>query len=120
MATPVEACVAEFVRMAGGQARGLQSFLPRDLHVIEVNELRVLDLTGEDARKLVGIDLQDIEARDSSPCQEIGMAAHYLGFQGVLAPSATHIGFVLAAFERNIGRGQLVVSETRPLDSLLS
>jgi RES domain-containing protein len=120
LATPVEACVAEFMRRAKGQARGVQSFLPRDLHVISVRELQVVDLTGERARVSVGIRLVDIEDVDRSACQQVGEAAHYLGFQGVLAPSATHVGLVLACFERNIQRGQLTVERTIPLDSVLS
>jgi RES domain-containing protein len=120
LATPIEACVAEFMRRAKGQARGVQSFLPRDLHVISVHELQVVDLTVEDARKAVGIRLENIEGADRSACQEVGQAAHYLGFQGILAPSATHVGLVLACFERNIQRGQLTVRSTFPLDTVLS
>lgn len=120
LATPVEACVAEFMRQAQGQARGIQSFLPRDLHVISVHELQVVDLTVDEARASVGIRLENIEDKDRSACQEVGRAAHYLGLQGILAPSATHVGLVLACFERNIQRGQLTVERTIPLDSVLS
>lgn len=120
LATPVEACVAEFLQMARGQARGVQSFLPRDLHVVAVRELEVLDVTTQEAMSSLGISLTDIERSERSLCQEVGEAAHYLGLQGLLAPSATHVGYVLAAFERNVRRGQLSVTETRPLSSLLS
>ena len=119
-AMPEEACVAEFMRLAQGQAHGVQSFLPRDLHVVTVDSLEVLDLRTRRGRDAVGLDLSDIESADRSSCQEVGRAAHYLGVQGILAPSATHVGLVLAAFERNIRRGQLIIKETRPLASVLS
>jgi len=120
LAFPQSACVAEFIRLAQGQARGVDSFLPRDLHTIRVENIDVLDLTTQKARNAVGITMNDIDSVDRSACQEVGGAAHYLGIQGVLAPSATRIGFVLAAFERNLRRGQLTLLETRPLASVLA
>ena len=101
--------------MAEGQGRGPASFLPRDLHVIRATELRLADLTAEGALESVGLSLGLIRADDWSPCQMVGQAAHYLGLQGILAPSATDLGFVIAAFEPALKRGQLVVEETRPL-----
>ena len=119
LAKPEAACVAEFMKLTQGQAKGVQSFLPRDLHTITVTDLQVLDLTSEDARSSVGIEMLDIEDSDRSRCQEIGEAAHYLGLQGILAPSATHVGTVIAVFERNTRRGQLILVETKPLASVL-
>jgi len=115
LALPEEACLEEFMRLARGQARGVASFLPRDLHVVQVSALEVLDLSVESARKAVGISQADIESDDRSLCQDVGRAAYFLGLQGILAPSATRAGFVLAAFERNVRRSQLTVIETRPL-----
>ena len=115
LALPEEACVAEFLRMAEGQGRGAQSFLPRDLHVIDVNALNVLDLTAEAALRAIGLSMGDIASEDWSTCQAVGQTAHYLGMQGIVAPSATGVGLVIAAFEPAINRGQIVVRETRPL-----
>jgi RES domain-containing protein len=120
LATPEDACVAEFMRLAKGQAKGAQSFLPRDLHEITVVDLELLDLTSEGARKTVAITLSDIERADRGRCQSIGEAAQFVGLQGVLAPSATGVGLVLAVYERQVRRGQLTVLETRPLASILT
>jgi RES domain-containing protein len=120
LAMPKEACVAEFIRMAEGQARGVSSFLPRDLHTVAVRGLDVLGLDDEERLARVGLGLRDIQASNRSACQEVGEAAHYLGLQGVLAPSATETGLVLAVFERNMRRGQLELVESEPIGPLLS
>jgi RES domain-containing protein len=115
LAFPEEACVAEFKRMAEGQGRGPDSFLPRDLHLIDVSELNVLDLTAESSLRRLHLSMADIAGEDWTKCQKVGEAAHLLGLQGILAPSATSLGFVIAAFETNLQRGQLIVRETRAL-----
>lgn len=119
LAFPVAACVAEFVRMAEGQAKGVESFQPRDLHEVIVKDLGVLDLRSRKAREAVRIEISDIENDDRSACQEIGRHAQYLGVHAILAPSATRVGSALAAYERNVQRGQLTVRNTRPLASVL-
>lgn len=116
LAMPEAACVAEFLRMAQGQARGPASFLPRDLHEISAREIRVIDLTHTSARRRAGITLADIRAADRTACQRAGAVANQLGVQGILAPSATREGIVIAAFEPHLRRGQLTVTSTRPLE----
>jgi len=101
--------------MAAGQAKGPESFLPRDLHVVEVRGIEVLDLTARSSAEQAGLSSEDLNARTWDKCQEVGRAAHYLGLQGVMAPSATGIGVVLAIFEATLRRGQLEVTETRLL-----
>ncbi len=115
LALPEAACVAEFVRMARGQARGPESFLPRDLHEVFGLELRVIVLTDARTRRKAAIRVSDIAAADRTACQRVGEVAHQLGVQGILSPSATRQGIVIVIFERNLRRGQLVVTETRPL-----
>lgn len=112
LAFPVEACIAEFQRLARGQGRGAESFLPRDLHTIAVEDLAILDLRSTANRRVVGIRLDDVRSSDRGRCQMIGRAASYLGIQGIIAPSATRVGFVLAAFEPNLRRGQLRLLQT--------
>lgn len=107
LSQPRTACVAEFHRMAQGQARGPSSFLPRTVHRINVTDLLVVDLTG-DGLGDVGLDINDIGADDRSPCQLVGEAAHFLGAAGVVAPSATGLGLTIAVFETRV-RGQLVI-----------
>lgn len=115
LAFPEACCVAEFLRMAEGQGKGPESFIPRDLHTIEAHDLLLLDLVAEGAMESLRLSFEDISADDWGKCQQVGEAAHFLGFQGVLAPSATEAGFVIAAFEPRLRPGQLVVSETRPM-----
>jgi RES domain-containing protein len=101
--------------MAEGQGRGPTSFLPRDIHEITVTGLEVLDLTTEEALERVGLSPSSIRAAAWGPCQRVGEAAHFLGFQGILAPSATGMGSVLAVFEPRLRRGQLVLARTETL-----
>jgi hypothetical protein len=83
--------------MAEGQGKGPESFIPRDLHTIDATELMILDLTSEGAMQSLQLTIEEIRSDDSSRCQQIGEAAHFLGFQGVLAPTAPEMGFVIAA-----------------------
>lgn len=57
----------------------------------------------------------DIDDDDWTACQAVGQAAHFLNFGGVLAPSASGAGLVLAAFENRVGPGRLSLRETQPL-----
>lgn len=111
----VETCVAEFKRMARGQARGAASFLPRDLHEISVANVALLDLTQAPLRRRLRITLGDIQDREWTKCQAIGRQAQVSGFQGLRAPSATRHGEVIVVFETNLRRGQLELIATRPL-----
>ncbi len=119
LARPIEACVAEFRRMAQGQARGVESFLPRTLHTLRAEEIRVLDLRSEDALEEVGLSTHDIVSRDWGPCQRVGAAAHFLGAQGVRARSASGKGEVIATFEPTLAPGQLKVVDSTPIDEWL-
>jgi RES domain-containing protein len=74
LARPVGTCRAEFFRMAEGQGRGAESFLPRSLHTIAATGLEVIDLRSVDALGRVGLDLNSITA-DWAPCQAVGDAA---------------------------------------------
>ncbi len=114
LAFPEACCVAEFLRMAEGQGKGPESFIPRDLHAIDAADLMLLDVTSEGAMQSLRINLEDIRSDDWTKCQQIG-EAHFVGLQGILTPSATDEGFVIAAFEPTLRPGQLAVRETRPM-----
>lgn len=49
-------------------------------------------------------------------CQQIGHAAWFLHFDGVLAPSATGRGDVLTLFEGRLAPGKLTLSTSEKLD----
>jgi RES domain-containing protein len=57
-----------------------------------------LDLRPAAARESLGLTEELLRAVDARRCQAIGAAAHYLGFEGIIVPSATGRGTVLAVF----------------------
>ena len=119
LAEPVDTCVAEFLRMARGQARGAESFRPRQLHVVRATELELVDLTTEAALGLVGLSESNIADDDWASWQRVGEVIHFLGYQGLRAPSATGLGTVFGIFETRLRHQQLKVVETRPIGPLV-
>lgn len=116
LATPVVACLGEVARTAASQGTTPETMLRADflLHEVEVSDIPVLDLRDEKALEHVGLTLADIEDTDWTACQSVGNAAWFLGHAGVLAPSATGEGHVLAAFETRASP-YLQVSRSTPL-----
>jgi len=58
----------------------------------------------------------DIADDDWTACQAVGHAAYFLDMGGVVAPSATGYGIVIAVFEARVTPGQIVLSGTVVLD----
>ena len=86
---------ARSLRRAGlprGQARA------RRLAGIKIQLSRVLDLTDVDVLTSLGLSPTDLLGDDFVMPQRLGSAAHHLGFEAILAPSATGEGCVLALF----------------------
>ena len=90
--------VAEFRRLALRSGRSPADFLPRELYRIQVTLGAVLDLTDPAAAAVAGLSSASMRADDLSACQAVGDAAHYLGLEGVHAPSAAADGTVVAVF----------------------
>ncbi|MFL5799132.1 MAG: RES family NAD+ phosphorylase [Actinomycetota bacterium] len=107
-----ECVVAEFFRFAERSGRPPEELLPRTLHHYRVELGEVLDLRGSAALGAVGLTAGDVQSDDPGRCQRVGEAAHYVGFEAVLAPSATLVGHVLAVFTDRLHAG----STTEPLD----
>lgn len=63
---------------------------------------RILDLSTEQNLSLLGLSAQDVTGDDVAVCQRIGEAAHRLGFEGMLVPSATGAGSNLIVFPLNL------------------
>jgi RES domain-containing protein len=103
LATTAQTAIAEFERMAARSRRDPADFLPRRLYRCRVNLAAVLDLRGDDARAAVSLSDGDLRADDLAPCRAVGEAAHYLGREAIIAPSATGRGTVLAVFFDRLG-----------------
>lgn len=118
LAQPVGTCVLEFARMAEATGAAPASLIRRgwQLHRVEVVGLPVLDLRSTESLHHVGLDVEDIGDDDWTACQTVGEAAHFLSYAGIVAPSATGSGLVVAAFEDRIEPGQLKVLGSELLD----
>lgn len=104
----VETVADEFHRMARRQGLRPDDFLPRELHRFDVRLAAVLDLREAEARRAVDLSDRQLRADDPGRCQEIGEAAHYVGLEGILAPSAAGPGTVLAIFLEKLRPGSLL------------
>lgn len=117
LAQPTAACMGELERLAQPNGVTVAEFLraPRTLSSVQVHALPVLDLQTDQALAQVGLERGDIADDDWTACQAVGQAAHFLNYAGVLAPSASGVGLVLAAFENRAAPGQLTLRESVPL-----
>jgi RES domain-containing protein len=89
---------AELERAARRQGLLAADFLPRDevTHAVELQ--RVLDLVNASNLRAVDLDPGRLASMDWADCQAVGDAAHYVGFEGIMSPSATGAGTILAIF----------------------
>jgi RES domain-containing protein len=108
LALDVPTVEAEFYRAAARQAVNPAALLPRELHRYEVAMAALLDLRDQDAREAVHLGKDDIRGDDLGACQAIGEAAHYLGREGLLAPSAAGTGVALVVFTDRLRPGSHV------------
>jgi RES domain-containing protein len=119
LAQPRETSLGEFDRLAASV--GLDPLVmlrrPYELHTIDVTDLPLLDLRTDDALAYVGLTGDDIADDDWTACQAVGHAAYFLELGGVIAPSATGTGLVVAAFETRLAPGGLRLVETIALDA---
>jgi RES domain-containing protein len=103
-----ETVIAEFERMAARAGRVAEDFLPRRLYRYEVRLAGLLDLRTPDARASVELHDDQLLSDDPAACQAIGEAAQYVGREGVIAPSATGSGTVLAVFFDRLGPDSVI------------
>lgn len=102
------AVIEEFYRLAERSSLPPESFLPRTLCILHVNLQAVLDLRSDESSSKVGLSTAAIRRDSVEACQRIGEAGHKLGLEGILAPSATGTGDVLAIFELNLKNDSFV------------
>lgn len=98
-----ETAIAEFNRMAARSGRRPEDFTPRRLYRLELRLHGLVDLRSTGARKAVELSDADILGDDPAPCQAVGEAAESLGREGIIAPSATGLGIVVAVFFDRLG-----------------
>lgn len=117
LAQPVSTCLRELDRQAAAQSIPPKEMLtvPYVLHTINVSSLAVLDLRLPSAQEHVGLDPEDMTGDDLAACQAVGHAAWFLDMAGVVAPSATGNGLVIAVFEHRAQAGQIVPESSEQL-----
>lgn len=98
LATDKATVAAEFRRLAARQRLSPESFLPRAMYSYDIELTALLDLTDDAVREAVGLTADDLRGDDPSPCQAVGEAAYACRRSGIIAPSATGLGTVVAAF----------------------
>lgn len=103
-----ETVIAEFERLAARSGLAPRDFLPRHFYRYAVRLERLVDLRDEGAQAALGITDTDLASNDLSACQAIGEAGHYLGYEGILAPSAAGHGTVLGIFSDRLRAGSHV------------
>jgi RES domain-containing protein len=106
--------VAEFYRFAEKQGMPPENLLPRKLITCHLELSASVDFRDQIAWPELGLSSVVIESDDSALCQRLGDAAHYVGFEGILAPSATGSGDVVAVFTDRLRAGSRIdVMETQ-------
>ena len=91
----------ELARAARKAGLSASSLAARRLATIRVRLSRVLDLTSDQVRAALGVTEAELTADDPAVPRSIGEAAHHLGYEAVLAPSAAGPGQALAIFLDN-------------------
>ncbi len=75
-----------------------ERLLPRAVYRCDIAIRQCLDLRDQGNREEVGLSPDAIRSEDPRRCQDVAMAAHYLGIEGLIAPSATGTGSTIAIF----------------------
>jgi RES domain-containing protein len=108
LGTAIETVVAEFHRLAAKQLLAPVSFLPRTLYSYDVELRNVLDLREPESREALGLGIKSLIGDDLSSCQAVGEAAFTCGREGIVAPSATGVGSVIAVFPERLTPGSAI------------
>lgn len=94
----VAVVTAEFYRHLARQGLRAEDALPRVMYQYDVRLSRVVDLRSPASWRDLGLTADRIRGSDQQRCQAVGDAVHYLGLEGLLAPSAAGKGEVLVIF----------------------
>lgn len=80
--------------------------LPREVFSYELELTKVLDLRDEDSLAKLRVTTNELLAANQLRSREIGEAALRVGFQAIMAPTATGTGTILAVLPDNLGTGK--------------
>ena len=86
------------------------------LHRIKVQTRRTLKLADLQAVTALGVSRETFATLDYGRTQEIADAADFLGFDGIISPSARWPCQNLVLFSDKFGPDDLVVAESEPVD----
>jgi RES domain-containing protein len=95
--------------------QGLPVTTERNLYTIAVELENVLDLRDDALLNSIGLPKSVREDDDHRACQLVGGAAEWLGHDGILVPSARHLGTNLAIYVAKLNpaaRLEVVAAET--------
>ena len=70
----------------------------RQLHQVRVTVAKAIDLTGRGLLARMGVDGNELTAVDQNACRTVGGAAHWLGYDALLVPSARAVGTNLVIY----------------------
>jgi len=88
----------------------------RTLHRGRVTLRRVLDLRDPIVLNGLGVGESELSSADQSACRQVGGAAEWLGFDGLIVPSARGPGANLVIFERRVVPDfELLIAESSPI-----
>jgi RES domain-containing protein len=90
----------------GDHAIAVQPFRPgvaRWVYPIAVELREVIDLSAPDALEQAGVGAVELGDDNQAPCQAVGEAVAWLGYEGLLVPSARATGTNLVIFTANLG-----------------
>ncbi|KAB0676018.1 RES family NAD+ phosphorylase [Aureimonas leprariae] len=86
------------------------------LHRLSVRTSRTLKIADLEALEGLGVSRDSYQTLNYDRCQEIGDAAQFLGFDGILAPSARWSCQNLVLFVDRLGPDDLQIVESEPID----
>lgn len=82
------------------------------IHRLHVRAIRVLDIVDPSILATLGVSAHSLSMLDYSLTQAIGDAAFFLGFDGLLVPSARSTATNLVVFSDRIGPGDIDVEHS--------
>jgi RES domain-containing protein len=86
------------------------------LHEIAARTERTLHFAAIAGLTACGVNISKYESFDYQVIQTVAAAAHFLGFDGLLVPSARHPSHNLVIFTGRVATGSLTVRQTEPVD----